>query len=291
MRTNITNRYFLISFVLAAFMLLSVTGFAQQKTDTKEKGKKTITIHVTKEVDGDVVVIDTTVITDGDFDADAFLAEKGIETNIPDGKKQIEKNVIIHQPGTKTYTWSDSDGNLPDTIKLDNSEMYVFTDKFEIETPSAPDIEGMPFHYYKFNRPVEMPYFDHHQVENMIEGMARAFGLGDVMPFGEMKQMVVKKKRNGKKVIITFEDRDEASRKNAKTEEKVIILKNPDQAGAPGSEDHIIIKGNPGEKIIINEDFDTETNEKRITVDVETDNATPVKTEKKVIIIKEEKKK
>jgi hypothetical protein len=111
------------------------------------------------------------------------------------------------------------------------------------------------------------------------------------MPFGEMKQMVVKKKRNGKKVIITFEDRDETSRRNTKTEEKVIILKNPDQAGVPGNENRIIIKGNPGEKIIINEDIDTETNEKMVTVDVETDNATPVKTEKKVIIIKEEKKK
>ncbi len=293
MLTKTTSRLILLSFALAGFILLSGSSFAQQKSDEQAKGKKTITIHVTKEVDGNVVVIDTTVVTDGDFDADAFLAEKGIDSNIPENKRRVEKNVIIRHPGTKEFEWTESDGNLPDTIRLDNSEMFVYNDDFDIDidVPSPPDMEDLPFHHYKFNNHAEMPYFNEHQMEIMIEGMARSFGLEDVMPFGEMKQMVVKKKRNGKKVIITFEDRDETDmERKQENEERVIILKDDDGNGSQ-VEKHIIIKGKPGEKVIIKEGKNAETNEVEVTVDVDTDKAAPAKTEKKVIIIKEEKKK
>ena len=61
-------------------------------------------------------------------------------------------------------------------------------------------------------------------MRRMLEGMLRSYGLDDMMPLGEMKQAVVKKKRNGKKVIITFEDREDKqsgkSHRNKK-EEKV----------------------------------------------------------------------
>jgi hypothetical protein len=124
-------------------------------------------------------------------------------------------------------------------------------------------------------------------MQSMMEGMAHSYGLDGMMPFGEMKQVVVKKKRNGKKVIITFEDKDKSADKNIKKEEKVIILRDSDMGDLQHNDERMIIKGNPGEKIIIKEDVDTKTNEKRVTVNVETDNKTPKKTQTKVIFIKE----
>jgi hypothetical protein len=121
--------------------------------------------------------------------------------------------------------------------------------------------------------------------------MAHSYGLDGMMPFGEMKQVVVKKKRNGKKVIITFEDKDKSTDKNIKKEEKVIILRDSDMGDLQHNDERIIIKGNPGEKIIIKEDVDTKTNEKQVTVEVETEKQVPEKKQTKVIIIKEEKEK
>jgi hypothetical protein len=128
-------------------------------------------------------------------------------------------------------------------------------------------------------------------MQSMMEGMARSYGLDEMMPFGEMKQVVVKKKRNGKKVIITFEDKDKSTDKNIKKEEKVIILRDSDMGDLQHNDERIIIKGNPGEKIIIKEDVDTKTNEKQVTVEVETEKQVPEKKQTKVIIIKEEKEK
>jgi hypothetical protein len=290
MKTKFTNRILVLSFVMAGFFLFPAKSFAQKKTDDQEKGKKTITIHVTKEVDGNVMIIDTTIVTDGDFDTDAFLAKNGITDGSADKSKSVEKKIVILNQGSEDIEWSESSGKLPDTIKLDKSEIMVFSEGFDFETPSAPGMEGEPLHYYKFKSHGGMPDLNEFQVEKMIEGMARSCGLGDVMPFGEMKQVVIKKKRNGKKMIITFEDRNEADieREHAQ-KEKIIILKESDGNEAQ-VEKHVIIKGNPGEKIIIQEDKNTETKEVKVTVDVDTDKSAPEKTEKKVIIIKEEKK-
>lgn len=277
-----------ITFVLKAAFVACIVLFAsgtiaQEKPDVQTPGKKTITIHVTKEVDGNIVVIDTTVVTDGDFDADAFLQEKGVLNDIPETIHNIDKKVIIMQPG-KDMEWSDSGKHSGDTIILDKERVYVFSDKFDIETPEPP---ALPYHHFQFDMPDEFPHMNEQLMQGMIEGMARSYGLDGMMPFGEMKQVVVKKKRNGKKVIITFEDRDKSENKNIKKEEKVIILRDSDMGNLEQNDNRVIIKGNPGEKIIIKENVDTETNEKRVTVNVETDNKTPEKTQTKVIIIKE----
>lgn len=63
----------------------------------------------------------------------------------------------------------------------------------------------------------------------MMQCILRTMSLGNVIPFGEMKQVFVKKKRNGKKVIITFEDRvneDMDLDRKTNTEENIIIYKN-----------------------------------------------------------------
>lgn len=282
MKTLTSSRFFKFLFTLAGFILLASFGFAQQKSDDQSKGKKTITIHVTKEVDGNIEVIDTTVVTDGDFDADAFLEEKGVTGDITEKNKSVEKSIIIRHG-------SEADGEAHDTIVIDDDQVLVFDEDFDMPPPPMP---GMPHHFQQFDMQPGFPPLDEHQFESMIEGMARSFGLGDVMPFGEMKQIVVKKKHNGKKVIITFEDRDEADlERDRENEERVYIFNDDDPGNVTKNEKRVIIKGNPGEKIIINENTDAETDEKQVTVNVENEKTAPAKQQKKVIIIKEEKTK
>ncbi len=122
--------------------------------------------------------------------------------------------------------------------------------------------------------PVQGPRF-----EDMLEDMLRAQGLDDFTPFGDMKQMVVKKKRHGKKVIITFGDSDETHmerRQGGEHEKRIMIYKNGEQGMAPSKEERVIVRRNPGEKVIINEDVDK---------------SAPVNKEKKIIIIREDENK
>jgi hypothetical protein len=242
-----------ITFTIAGFLLFSVSSFAQQKSDNQAKGKKTITIHVTKEVDGNTIVIDTTIVADGDFDTDAFLEEKGVRGDKPEAGRNIEKHIIIRHPGSQEFSWSESDGNLSDTIIINDDREFSFNDKIDMPPPPPPHA-GRPYDF-NFNMPGEFHHFRGQQFEEMMEGMAKTFGLENVMPFGEMKQVVVKKKRNGKKVIITFEDRDkegtEQGQGHKRKEEKVIIYKNGEQGMVPQNEERIIINGQPGENVVI----------------------------------------
>ncbi len=274
MKTSVS--FFLVLFAIAGFILLPGNSFAQQKSGEQAKGKKSITIHVTKEVDGNTVVIDTTIVTDGDFDADAFLEGKGITKDMPEEGQNIEKNIVIRHPGEDSSLHTTQH---VDTIVVNDERVIILQndDEFDFPAPPPPHM-GMPFD----------PDFRMHQgfsqkqappVEAIIEGVARSFGLGDVMPFGEMKKVVVKKKRNGKKVIITFEDRDEAPCEHGnKDEERVMIYKNDDNRNSPHKEVRVIVLDNPDQKPVIAKDAD---------------NAGPGKQEgkqqKQVIIIKEEK--
>jgi hypothetical protein len=294
MKTKLNFRHFPFAVAFTGLILLSASSFAQQKTEEQAStNKKTFTIHITKEVDGNTVVIDTTVVTDGDFDADAFLEEKGVLDDMPANSKHIEKDVIIcHPGGGHEFSRNNSDDNLPDTVFINNDTIIVFSDKFDMSTP--PPHPGMSYNY-NFGMPADFPLIQGPQIEEMFEGLANSFGLENVMPFGEMKKMVVKKKRNGKKVIITFEERDketvEQEHGNKKNQEKVIIYKNGGQSSVPQNEERIIIDGQTGEKIIINKKVETNGDEKTITVKADVDKSAPVVKEKKVIIIKEQKTK
>ena len=289
MKTRIS--FSILSFALFGFIIFPFNSFAQQKSDDQAKDKKTITIHITKEVDGNTVVIDTTIVTDGDFDADAFLEEKGVINDMPEGSRNVEKHIIIRHPDSKEFGWSESDGNSPDTIIINDDKVFSFNDQFDM--PAPPVYHGeMPFDF-NFNMPQEFHHFQGPQFEDMLEGMARSFGLENVMPFGEMKQVVVKKKRNGKKVIITFEDRDENSadreQEFKKQQKKVIILKNDEQGMAPQNEERVIIDGGePGENVVIHKKVKKTENGDQVIINTEVEQPKSVKKEKKVIIITEE---
>lgn len=285
MKTITTKSFFLLAFAAAGFLLLPGRSFAQQKTEDQAKSKKTITIHITKEVDGNTVVIDTTVITDGDFDADAFLEEKGVLNDMPETGNNVQKHIIIRHPGSQEFSWNDSDDSIPDTIIINDDKTLLFDDKFDMPFPPN---SGMPFN---FSMPKEFHHFDGQQFEDMLEGMARSFGLDNVMPFGEMKQVVVKKKHNGKKVIITFEDRDgngNEHRHGNKKEERIIIHRNSDQGMAPGNEEREIIYGEPGENVVIRRNVKKTENGDQVIINEEVDKSVPAKKKTTVIIIKDD---
>jgi hypothetical protein len=269
---------------MAGLILLPSNSSAQQKPADKENGKKTITIKVTTETDGKVVKIDTTFVAEGDFDEDAFLKEKGIVTE-EKAEGNVQKNVIIRHPSAEDYKYLESFGNSHDTIVVNGGRVIILNDKFDMPVP--PPFPGMS---ENFKMPQCCPPMYGPQFEHMLQGMLKSMDLEDMMPFGDLDNIVVKKKNNGKKVIITFEDRDEANPKHQsadKKQEKVIIYKNGEQGMTPQNEEHYVIQGENGEKIIINKNVVTNGNEKTVTVKADVDNSVPVKQEKKIIIIKE----
>lgn len=283
------NVLFIFSFTITGFLLFSGNSYAQQKPDGQATGKKTITIHVTKEDNGNTVVIDTTVVTEGEFDADAFLEEKGVLNEMSESGDNIEKNIIIRRPRHQDMSWNNLDLETPDTLFRNNDTIIILSDHFDMAVPNVRH-QGSADHF-DFEMPDGFSPVQGPQFEGMIEGMLRSFGLENVMPFGEMKQVVVKKKRNGKKVIITFEDREgnnEEQKYGNKKEHRVIILKDGDQGMAPQNEERVIVDGQPGENIVIRKKVKGVDIGNQVIINEEVDKPGQVKKETKVIIIKED---
>jgi len=107
-----------------------------------------------------------------------------------------------------------------------------------------------------------------------------------------MKEVVIKKKRNGKKVVITFEEpkgeNPKKGRGNA-NHEKVIIYHDGEQGMVPPNDEQIIIKGKDGENMIINKHVVTNGNKSTVTVTTGDAKSAPVKKEQKIVIINEDK--
>ncbi|MEI6061523.1 MAG: hypothetical protein WCR72_12500 [Bacteroidota bacterium] len=284
MKTRPIFHVFFLPMLFTGLVLLSGQGFAQQKAADQAAAKKTITIHVTKEVDGHTTVIDTTVITEGDFDADAFLQEKGVMDDMPGGMDKMDKNIIIRHRGMGQEDADKDAGNVPDTLIINNDTVIVLTERPEFDMPDSH--QGRDWDRPHFNPGMQdgFPPFDAPRFEDMMRGMARSFGLDGLMPFGDMKQIVVKKKNHGKTVTITFEDREDGCcerrhgnrHKHDGRDEERMEYDQHDQGNAPRHEERVIIQGNPDQKVIILKD---------------TDKNVPVKKQKKVIIIREEKEK
>jgi hypothetical protein len=191
---------------LAGMLLLSGYGFAQDKAGSQPKEKKTITIHVTKEDDGKITVIDTTVVTDTDFDADAFLLEKGVGVEKSEKGKQIEKKIVIVNPSSKSNPYTEDAEGSVDTVMMGDGQIIILRNKHEDQ-----DLESLNKDMdFNFDMPEGFGHFHGPMFEQMLKGMMKEYGLDDFMPFGEMEKVVVKKKRGGKKVIITFGDCESA---------------------------------------------------------------------------------
>ena len=247
MKTKTNKSGLLFFLAITGFIFLSGSSYAQQKTEDQAKSKKTITIHVTKEIDGNTVVLDTIIITDGDFDADAFLEEKGVMDNMPEAGRRMKRDIVIRHPGSHEYNRyeNDNEGNMPDTMRIEDNREIAFNDNFDMPDFSH-DFYGMPFND-NYTLPEIFSNMQAPQLEAMIERLARSYGLDNMLPFGDLKQVVVKKRHHGKKVIITFEDRDgenDNQRHEYRNEDRIMNNRNTNN----NREERVIIRGNSGER-------------------------------------------
>ncbi len=288
MKTGTKINFLFPSLALAGFLLLSTGGFAQQNAGDKENGRKTVTVRITTETDGKVVKTDTTYVTEGNFEEDASLMEQKVLKDMQDQGKTTEKQVIIRHSGPEEITYTESEGNSPDTIIINDGRVIILNDKNDRSSmPVPPPHPGIPS---EFNMAHGFPPMQGPMLEHMMQGMIRSMGLENMMPFGVLDNIVIKKKHHGKKVIISFKDCDKACCEHKggnNRQEKVIIYKNGEQGMAPQNEERYVIDGDNGEKIIIRKNVETNGNEKTVTVKADVDKSAPVKQEKKVIIIKE----
>jgi len=271
MRTRNHIRTLLFLFLGLGLVSLTVTATAQDKSGNHSK-QNTITIHVIKEVDGKTIVIDTTVVNNENFDADAFLQEKGVTDNLSEDFPQIKKRIIIPDRENE----DELEGETADTMNMEGGKTIIIKKGHRF---NMPDMAQMP-HPESFDLDFEIPEgpagADEDHFNEMIEGLANVFGPDGAMPCGEMKQIVVTKKHHGKKVVITFKDNDNASCSNHhgkhKHSENVMMYNYSYPDSAHGKKDRIVISGRPKIKIISSYDDDKNT---------------PVHKKKKVIVIKD----
>jgi len=259
MKRNSRNLILAIAAVLFV-VLLPEQSNAQQNNENPENSKKTISIHVTKQVNGETITIDTTVITDGEFDADAFLREKGVLDEMPN--EEMEKNFSMRAPHFEFHNF---DGNFPDTMMFSDKQLKIFGDNenFNFQIPEFPTMPGMP----EWNSPENGRNFNFFGNPNSLDNLLHQYA----SPFGNIEKVVVKKKRHGKKVIITFDDEDEkCGRKNKHSDENVYYFNHG--GNAPENEMRVIIQNN-------------DKNSKTVTVETDENAPKVKKVEKKVIII------
>jgi hypothetical protein len=226
----------------AGFLLLPDKIKAQSYDNNDQDNKNTITIHITKEVDGNVVQIDTTIVTDGEFDADAFLKEKGV-LNDMNYDENVTEDIAIHHNRPMYFN---QDGNriiFNDTLAID-SDMNINIDEDQI----IRQFRNMPFNF----SPMEIPELDDIPELNDLQ-MQRFWGDMPGMSqgsLGNLEKMVVKRKRHGKKVILTFGDENE---KPLRKKQKDVRIYNFDNNTNNQSESHTIITPDK-QRIIINEE-------------------------------------
>lgn len=257
------NRLYLGGAVLLLTFLLPFYTYAQQNTEEPESAKKTISIHISKQVNGETIVIDTTIVTDGDFDADAFLREKGVMDDMPG---ELNRKEFTHRP--PHFEFHNFDGSFPDTLTFNDKQLRIFGDtetfNFTIpEFPMMPDMHGMP----EWNEQLPGRSFRFYGNPNSIDNLLQDHGAN----YGEMKKMVIKKKRHGKKVIITFEDKEDNCCKKGRNSEEENVFFFDQGNNDSKNEMRVVIHNNDS---------------KSKTVTVEADSPKEKKVEKKVIIIK-----
>jgi len=284
MKTYIFQKVLMLSMVLAGYFVSPDTCFAQQQNDGQKKSKKNITLHITKEVEGKTIELDTTFVTEDEFDSEAFLKKRGFDFDFKN-LKDIQKDIVIRHPEFNSFSWSGTE--IPDTLRHEKDRMIAFSDKFDFEMPPLPDY---PFKNFHFKAPQRNNNFNKRDFEELIEKMARKFDFEEMTPIGEMKNFTIRKHRHGKKVTITFEDRDDDFDHSSRTRnnKRVIIYNNGDRTVISPDEERMLNRTRePGERIRLEKRIATD-DENRIIIKGEEDKKLPKKTEKRVIIIKED---
>jgi hypothetical protein len=197
-------------------IFFAISSQAQNKPGAEKTTKQKYSIHIVKDVNGERTEIDTTFESNADFDVDAWIGKHDFKNEMDGKKREMEKKYTITIPDFA----SDSQQSNPDTIIM-NEDTIIMNTQFEHIFGEGPEQGEMGREGF-FNKHFEFPECPAHSEmpeccpSHGFPGMGMMpfhglsmFGLENLMPLGKLDQIVIKKKRHGKKIIITFEDDDE----------------------------------------------------------------------------------
>jgi len=210
------SKVMLLMPLIVAFITLG--AFAQDKKDKEKSRKETITIHITKDENGKVTVYDTTFTTEENIEIDSWLKARNLneeEARLKEIEEGLEKEIRVTIPH-----FSEFDGKIiPDTTIVNEDTIflgqagkgfkYLFHDMPELEDleiekylekpmkpcpPGCPRFEAHPrcCPHPGFDRIPGLPFLDDFNIPE----------LNRLFPFGSLDKIVVKTKRNEKKIII-----------------------------------------------------------------------------------------
>ncbi len=208
-------------FLLPALILFwSFTANAQQEKNTGKTDKRTVSIHISKELDGKTTQIDTTFEANDEFDVDAWVNEHDSDARGHRHMKKIDKEIEIRMPDFDTEDFS----AIPDTVIV-NGDTAVVNTKIEKMFRDNPDFGDLDLERH-LDMPDELsdappcqqmeempgccPFMrGQHMQDRFPFGELNFPGLDNLIPFGELDRIVVKKKRHGKEIIISLRDNED----------------------------------------------------------------------------------
>lgn len=222
---------FSAAFTFCVALLLPGFGLAQENENPAPKEKSVITIHISKDVNGETVKYDTTFEADKDFDVEAFLDKKELR-DLPHDAGTGE------MPGIPDFEWPGFEEHFsffPDSIEFDTLIQRLQRTYGDL-MKKFPVQPGFRWNYdfeYPGNEPEESPAPGSHGNKNTASGCCpyHNFRLPELIPqqfpgqelapfIGNSRpdKVIIHKKRHGRKIIIKYEDDD-----------NVVILPNDDK--------------------------------------------------------------
>lgn len=216
----------LVLIALVLFVMLSGAKFtlAQENKSPASGEKSMITIHISKEVNGETVKYDTTFEAGSDFNIDEFLEQKNL------GVMPFPENKSDRKFHDFRFDWPEFDENFsffPDSAEFDTLVRRLHNTYGDImkRLPARPDFrwnyrfedpgdepEETPRPDLRGNdndRPKRIPFNDN----RIPDLMPNRFPGPEIAPFignSRPEKVIIHKKRHGKKVIITYKDDDMA---------------------------------------------------------------------------------
>ncbi len=265
--------------ILGILFLSSGMGIAQEKNDNEKSGKQKVNIHITKEIDGVKTVIDTSFTVSEDFDVHHWMEEQDMNPSEPIKSREINKEIKITIP-----EFAESEiGSLPDTMIINGDTIFLGINGQELKMMfhDFPELADLDIQKYmdesmkdirtpEFPGSPDCPHFrfeGHPPFPPLHQFMMP--GLEFLNDLGTLDNIVIKKKRHGKKIIISFEDRDgekpirhgkrdhyyynddEHSQKSPKHYEKKVVIRNHDSKVVDENSEVERIKDGDKEIIII----------------------------------------
>ncbi len=207
---------------LCLSILLPGLGVAQENTDPAPKEKSVITIHISKDVNGETVKYDTTFEAGNDFDVDAFIDKKELRDLPPDaGPGKIPGNPDLEWP-----RFEEDFSFFPDSVEFDSLVQRLQRTYGDImkKFPAQPGFRWNYDFEYPGDEPKVSPAPDNDGNKNAAPGccpygnlrlpdmMPQQFPGQELAPFignSRPDKVIIHKKRHGKKVVIKFEDNDD----------------------------------------------------------------------------------